>query len=173
MSSSDYLPITLTSFYGRVTRWDFPKLVSWCRWLGILPTTAVCPICKTETELEIPDKEDSKNIHTKCSNPMCARKSNHRRTLWFKTRSIFAHTYKPIALVLLVIFCFVGLLDAQHTARECGMCEEDMERGHTRHDPRNIAHDTVSKLFARMRNAVTWWGDNHHRYVCVYVCVCV
>ena len=129
--------------------------------------------CKTETELEIPDKEDSKNIHTKCSNPMCARKSNHRRTLWFKTRSIFAHTYKPIALVLLVIFCFVGLLDAQHTARECGMCEADMERGHTRHDPRNIAHDTVSKLFARMRNAVTWWGDNHHRYVCVYVCVCV
>jgi hypothetical protein len=143
---------------------DFPALVLYLRELELLPKTGICPRCGTETELEVPTSDDPKEMtrFTRCSNAICARESNYyERKLFFKHRTIFAHSRKPMQVVLLVVFCFSVLMNAQLAANVCSY--KGVERGSTRHDPRYISHDAVSELYERMRCATEHWVETFHK----------
>ena len=130
---------------------SFAEQVLYFRELGLLSSVGVCEDCHVETRLDVPeeDTEGHSKRYTQCNNKECAARHRSRRTLFFKSSSIFEHfPHTEMRLVVLSIFCFAFQITPNDAAVLIGGA---MSAGHVGH------------IFEQVRRALQWYNNSHFR----------
>jgi hypothetical protein len=132
----------LATFLGRL---EEAERIDWCLKLGLLSTQCECSYCGTLTALEVPVSDQARETtrHTACASRECRKKHRYRRTIFFKSNTIFNICPNvDMILVVCVLYCFVVKMSPLAAATLVGG---------------GISRTSVRRLYQSFRKACAWY----------------
>jgi hypothetical protein len=143
------IPSSCVELSTLLAQLNVPDQVNFYRQLGLASNQCECADCGTLTDLDVPnsDEHGDKTRHSKCANPACRKKHRWRRTVFFKSNTIFNQSPQiAMSTIVLVLYCFVVRMSARTASTVLGSA---------------ASPKTIRRLYWRFRMACGWWFRTH------------